>query len=101
MEDTPPGQEEAAESVVVALGGDANLLRPRLLLGRTARTGEEQAHRRPLPLLLVWGLHLISRRERASFEVAIFELPYINHGLPRKLLPTSATERQSSSPQKR
>jgi len=26
MEDTPPGQEEAAESVVVALGGDSNLL---------------------------------------------------------------------------
>jgi hypothetical protein len=40
MEDTPPGQEEAAESVVVGLGGDSNLLRLRLLLGRIARTGE-------------------------------------------------------------
>ena len=40
MEDTPPGQEEAAESVVVALGGNSNLLRPRLLLGRIARMGE-------------------------------------------------------------
>jgi len=40
MEATPPGQQEAAESVVVALGGGVNLPRPRLLLGRIARTGE-------------------------------------------------------------
>jgi len=33
-------QEGAGESVVVALGGESNLLRPRLLFGRIARRGE-------------------------------------------------------------
>src|SRR5512138_2674580 len=66
MEATPPGQKEAAESVVVvALGGGFNLLRPRLLLGRTARTGSSRGTVAHSPSCLSEEFPSWGRRERA------------------------------------